>query len=147
LIGLIAIFIILQFIPLTIPENKDEISNDIILVEKAPDNIKVILNKACYDCHSNQVNYPWYSKIAPISWMIIHHINEGREKVNFSEWNQLSKRKKIKFLNEIAEVVEKKEMPLSSYTLIHRDAILTDTEISAISDWTTKLTDEMLGGN
>jgi len=107
----------------------------------------VILNKACYDCHSNQVNYPWYSKIAPISWMIIHHINEGREKVNFSEWNQLSKRKKIKFLNEIAEVVEKKEMPLSSYTLIHRDAILTDTEISAISDWTTKLTDEMLGGN
>lgn len=146
LYGIIAIFFLIQFVPADLPENSDDVSNDIIQTENAPEDVRLILKKACYDCHSNQTIYPWYSYVAPVSWLIEKDTREGRDELNFSDWAELSKRKKIKILNEMAEEVEEKKMPMEIYTVIHRDAILSDDEISAIANWTKSLSDKILGG-
>lgn len=147
LIGLLSVFILIQFIPTNLPKNNTDHSNDIVQNENPPNDIKIILSKACYDCHSNQTVYPWYSYIAPVSWLVAKDTRDGREELNFSDWAELSKRKKIKILNEIAEEVEEDKMPLKIYTLVHRDAILTEEEISTLIAWTELQSDKLLGGN
>ena len=142
----IALFII-QLIPVDLPENNADLSKDMILIENAPDEVKFILSKSCYDCHSNQTVYPWYSKVAPVSWLVAKDTREARDELNFSEWAELSKRKKIKILNELAEEVEDKKMPLRIYTVVHRDAILTDEEISTLMSWTKSQSDKIMGGD
>jgi len=144
---LIAIFFLLQFVPAELPENSAEVSNDIVMSSGASEEIQSILRKACYDCHSKQTKYPWYSFVAPVSWLIAKDTREGREELNFSEWAGLSKRKKIKALNDIAEEVEEKKMPLKIYTVVHRDAILSDQEIEALMSWTKSLSDNILSEN
>lgn len=142
----IALFII-QFIPVDLPENNADLSKDMILTEDAPDEVKFILSKSCYDCHSNQTVYPWYSNVAPVSWLVAKDTREAREELNFSEWAELSKRKKIKILNELAEEIEERNMPLKIYTVIHRDAILTDEEINTLVSWTKSQSDQIMGGD
>lgn len=146
-IGLLSVFILIQFIPTNLPKNNTDHSNDIVQNENPPNDIKIILSKACYDCHSNQTVYPWYSYVAPVSWLVAKDTRDGREELNFSDWAELSKRKKIKILNEIAEEVEEDKMPLKIYTLVHRDAILTEEEISTLIAWTELQSDKLLGGN
>ncbi len=143
--GIIVVMIIIQFIPVNRPENNVDLSKDIILTENAPEDIKHILGKACYDCHSNQTTYPWYAYVAPVSWLVAKDTREGREELNFSDWATLSKRKKIGLMKDIAEVVEEKEMPLKIYTVVHRDAILSESEIATIIEWTTSISDQILG--
>lgn len=145
--GLIAVFFLIQFTPNDLPENSDDLSNDIALSENAPNDVKLILSKACYDCHSNQTNYPWYSYVAPSSWLVAKDARHGREELNFSNWAELSKRKKIRMLKDIAEEVEKKKMPLEIYTVIHRDAVLTDEEIVILSNWTKLVSNRILNGD
>jgi hypothetical protein len=145
IILILSIMVIIQFVPNELPVNSDDKSMDILENEGAPEQVKMILLKACYDCHSNQSVYPWYSYVAPFSWLVAKDIREGREELNFSEWNSLSKRRKIKLVTSIAEEVEKREMPLKVYTIIHRDAILTDEEISTITSWTKSISDDLLG--
>ena len=147
LYGIIAIFFLIQFIPANLPENNQDLSNDIIENENAPEEVQLILRKACYDCHSNQTHYPWYSYVAPVSWLVARDTQVGRDELNMSDWAELSKRKKIKFLSDIAEEVESRNMPLKVYTVIHRDAILSDEEIGEISSWTKSLADEILNNN
>ncbi len=146
-VGALSVIILIQFVPANLPENNDDHSNDIVQVENAPDNIKMILGKACYDCHSNQTVYPWYSYVAPVSWLVAKDTRVGRDELNFSDWADLSKRKKIKILNEVAEEVEEGKMPLDIYTLVHRDAILTEEEISTLIAWTTSQSDKLFGGD
>lgn len=145
IIIIVILAIIIQLIPNKLPENKNALSNDLVLVEKAPEEVKLILRKACYDCHSNQTTYPWYSYVAPVSWLITKDVREGREELNFSEWADQSKRKKIKILNEMADEMEDKKMPLKVYTITHRDAVLTDEEISTITTWTKSVSNRILG--
>ncbi len=145
--GLLLALVISQFIPTELPENNSDLSNDIVVTEQAPDEVKIILRKACYDCHSNQTVYPWYSQVAPVSWLVAKDTREARDELNFSDWAELSKRKKIKILNEMAEEVEEKNMPMKIYTVIHRDAALTDEEISTLISWTKSRSDNILGGD
>lgn len=145
--GSLLVLIVIQFIPVDLPENNSDHSKDMVQTENAPDEVKFILSKSCYDCHSNQTVYPWYSKVAPVSWLVAKDIREARDEMNFSEWAELSKRKKIKMLNELAEEVEEKKMPLKIYTVVHRDAILTDEEISIIKSWTKSQSDKIMGGD
>ena len=114
-------------------------------MKNPPEQVISILRKACYDCHSNETRYPWYSYVAPVSWLVIRDVEIGRDELNLSLWSEQSKRRKIKILKEISEEVEEKEMPLKVYTVTHRDAILSDEEISAITQWTESLTSELLG--
>lgn len=146
-IGLFLAFMLIQIIPKNLPKNSTDHSKDIVQNENLPGDIKIILSKACYDCHSNQTVYPWYSYVAPVSWLVAKDTRDGREELNFSDWTELSKRKKIKILNNIAEEVEEDKMPLKIYTLIHRDAILTKEEISTLIAWTELQSDKLLGGN
>ena len=144
-IVLLVAFIAIQFVPNDLPENKADFKNDLIQLEEPTNEVKMILKKACYDCHSNQTIYPWYSYIAPVSWLVGADVRVGRDELNFSDWGEQSKRRKIKIMNEVAEEIEKKSMPLKVYTITHRDAVLSDEEINAITSWTTSVTDEILG--
>jgi len=103
---------------------------------QVPENISAILKRSCSDCHTNTTVYPWYAQISPVSWWLKNHINEGHRELNFSVWATYQPKRKAKKLEEICEQVTKKEMPLPSYTWIHRDAILSDDDAKALCDWT-----------
>ncbi len=102
---------------------------------KTPKKIKVLLKNACYDCHSNEVKYPWYSNIAPFSWMINTHIKDGRKALNFSLWENYTKEEKRKKLKEIFRTAYA-AMPLNSYIFLHKEADLTRKQRTQIRDWT-----------
>lgn len=112
-----------------------ESKNEIGQVVKVPDNIKLILKSACYDCHSNQTVYPWYAEIQPIGLWLNHHVEEGKEHLNFSEFAAYSTKRQDHKLEEMAEEIGEKEMPLSSYTILHQNAKLTDMQIVQLQAW------------
>lgn len=101
-----------------------------------PPDISLIMGRACNDCHTHKTVYPWYSYVQPSGWFLKDHINEGRDELNFSKFNTFEKKKKIRKLEEICSEVESGQMPLPSYTWIHRDAVLTASEKQAICSWT-----------
>ena len=127
-------FVAIQFFQIdkTNPQvNASETLESVVSV--SPD-VSIILGKACNDCHTNKTIYPWYSYIQPNGWFLKSHIDEGMSKLNFSKFATYSPNKQAKKLEEICEQVESGEMPLPSYTWIHRDAILTDSEKKALCD-------------
>jgi hypothetical protein len=100
-----------------------------------PQDVKAILAKACYDCHSNNTRYPWYSKLQPIDWWITDHIREGKKEFNFDEFLARSPRYQYNKIHEVAELAEKHKMPLNSYLWIHKDAKLTEEETKKLVGW------------
>lgn len=99
------------------------------------DEVKALIKGACYDCHSNATVYPWYSEVAPVSWWTKHHVNEGREELNFSVWADYSLKKADHKLEECAEEVEEGKMPLDSYTWTHGDADLNEKQRELLEDF------------
>ncbi|MCE7995093.1 MAG: heme-binding domain-containing protein [Roseivirga sp.] len=134
---LLVILVIIQFInrPEQISEPVTE--NDIIGTLNISPGMSDLLKAACYDCHSNQPRYPWYSEIAPFSWWIGEHIEHGRDELNFSEWATFSKRKRDHKLEEMVEEVEEGHMPLPKYTWMHSDARLSKEQITMLKEWVT----------
>ncbi len=130
---LFGIFVLLQFIPSEI-ENPETDKN---LEIKAPPEVMAIFKRSCYDCHSNNVNRPWYASIAPASFLIKKHVDLGRQWLNFSTWGNYTEKQKDDKLKEIFRTVYA-AMPLSSYLSLHEDAKLTKDEIKLIRDWTGK---------
>lgn len=102
-------------------------------------NIESILKKACFDCHTDKTVYPWYGKITPINYLISHHVKEGKEHINFSNWNNYSLDKKEHKMEELYEEVEEKHMPLKSYKTFHSDAKLSSNEIDDLIHWAKKV--------
>jgi hypothetical protein len=92
-----------------------------------------ILDRACKDCHSNETEVPWYGHVAPMSWMLARHINQGRAKLNFSDWD--SRRHTANEMEELCDAVSNGSMPLRSYTVIHRDARLSKSDVDTICNW------------
>lgn len=135
ILGIIAIIVILQFfrIDKTNPEVVAE--NDFITIVQPNENIKTMLKTSCYDCHSNETNYPWYTNIAPLSWWIKHHIDEGREELNFSEWGTFKVKRQKHKLEECFELIEENEMPKNSYLITHGDAKLTPEQKEELINW------------
>ena len=115
-------------------------SDDFIAITKPDAEIAGILRAACYDCHSNETKYPWYTNIAPVSWWLKNHIDEGREELNFSEWGTFNAARKAKKLKKAAKEVKEGEMPLDSYTWLHREAKLTDAQKAALVNWFSSVT-------
>ncbi len=146
LITLVIFFIIIQFIPNELPEGSFDETKDLLYLEQVPENIQAILKTSCYDCHSNQTEYPWYSHVAPVSWLVIRDIREGRDEVNFSDWGNLKRRSKIKVLSNIADEIKSGEMPLPIYLIIHRNAKLNDQQQEELIEWTNQLIDQIMGG-
>lgn len=108
-----------------------------------PEKVGVILKTSCYDCHSNNTTYPWYSNIQPIRMLMDSHIEEGKENLNFSEWGNYSSRKQRNKLTGISKQIEKGEMPLASYTLIHKNAILSSVQKEELIQWIDQVKDSL----
>ncbi len=139
LLLLLIVFVIAQFFG---PEkNQGEISSIDAFVSEThpPDDVKMILNETCFDCHSNVTRYPWYNNITPVNYWLAHHVDEGKEELNFSKWSSYSIKRKDHKMEEVIEMVEAKEMPLPSYTWTHKEAKLIDTQIKAVKDWAEKV--------
>lgn len=108
---------------------------DITQVAQVPDSVMTLLKKSCYDCHSNHTDYPWYDNITPVNWWVGHHINEGKEEVNYSTFGEYTAKRQAKKLEESAEQIEKDEMPLKSYLIMHGDAKLSDAQKQVLINW------------
>ena len=109
--------------------------NDITTVLEVPEDVKQLIKTSCADCHSNKTVYPWYSEIAPVSWYLAQHVNEGKEHLNFSEWAAYNNNQKSHIINDLKEVLEDHEMPLKSYLIIHKDAEMTQNNYEALLNW------------
>lgn len=134
-IGILILFVLIQLVRIdkTNPEVIQE--NDFITITNPLEAIAHTLKAACYDCHSNESKYPWYSNVAPVSWWVKDHIIEGREELNFSEWGTFSDKRKTKKIKEVLEEVEEGEMPLPPYLITHSDAKLTKAQTTELLDW------------
>ncbi|MDO9260496.1 MAG: heme-binding domain-containing protein [Flavobacteriaceae bacterium] len=140
-IGFIAlvVFVGIQLIPTTRNQSDEITENDLTKNFDVPENIQNSLKKSCYDCHSNNTNYPWYNKVQPISWILENHINEGKSALNFNEFGTYSKRKQKSKLRSVRNQIEDGEMPLYSYTLMHSNAKLSENEKTEIFHWVDKM--------
>ncbi|MFA8299346.1 MAG: heme-binding domain-containing protein [Hyphomicrobiales bacterium] len=135
---IIIILVIIQFIPVDFHPADFDKNDDLFVAVDAPKEVSTLFHDACYDCHSFETDFPWYSKVAPVSWWLKKHITTGRENLNFSIWTSYNKGQKLAAYGEIIEVVETKRMPLKSYTWMHPKARLTDDQRSEMSSWATQ---------
>jgi len=141
---IIGVLVIIQFIPANLPEVSSDNPNDLLL--NNPDikvDVKLILKTSCYDCHSNETYYPWYSYVAPISFLVSRDTREGREELNFSEWTTYKKSDMAGLLDDISEEVSEGEMPMKIFTIIHRDAVLSDNEKEIVVSWADDFTESL----
>ncbi len=128
--SLAVVFVVIQFVPVQGRENPP-VESDI----GAPDEVAAILRRSCYDCHSHETRWPWYSRVAPASWLVAHDAVEARRHLNFSTWNQYDAEKKAHLLEEVWEEVESGEMPLWFYVPLHPDSKLSEGDLAVLKDW------------
>lgn len=143
LIGLVVIFIAIQFV--SVEKTNPPVTGEM----KLPPEIKTVMQRSCYDCHSNETVWPWYSKVAPVSWLVSKDVVEGREELNFSEWDKYTDKRRTKKIKEIWNEVEEGEMPMLIYTFTHRDAVLSDKDKELIKNWVNSfnLSADSIGSN
>ena len=135
LIALLVILIIIQFFRIDKSTPEINIMDDFITITQPSDSVKLILNNACYDCHSYNTNYPWYSNVAPFSWFIGNHIKDGRRHLNFAIWGSYENKKQEHKLEECIEEIQKGEMPIKSYTWTHPESYLSEKEQKLLIDF------------
>jgi len=135
LYGLLIVVIVLQFFRIDKNNPQVKIDTDFIRTMNPPQNISEMLKTTCYDCHSNETKYPWYSNVAPISWWIKNHIEEGRNELNLSEWGTFKAKRKDHKLEEMIELLEDGEMPLNEYTWTHAEAKLSTYQKTTLINW------------
>ncbi|MBK5210628.1 MAG: heme-binding domain-containing protein [Flavobacteriaceae bacterium] len=139
LLIMLLVFAGIQFIPANHNQSDIVPPTDLMEVYDVPEKVKVIFKASCYDCHSNNTDYPWYNKIQPTSYIMQGHIKKGKKALNFSEFGSYSERKKKSKFKSILSQVKDGEMPLASYTFMHRDAKLSENDKKAIEDWINKM--------
>ncbi len=132
---ILAVIILIQFIPAGRPETKNSRENDLLYNNQVPEAVADMLKTSCYDCHSYEIKYPWYSYVAPVSWLVARDIREGLKELNFSEWESQSKMDKAKNLDNMTDEIKEGDMPMPIYTIIHRNAKLTDEQRQQLVDW------------
>jgi hypothetical protein len=130
-----AIFAGIQFVrpPLVNPPVDEGLS--LYASTPVPADVRGILDRSCVDCHSNRTVWPWYSHVAPASWLLADDVTEGRKELNFSVWCTYKPKRKAHKLEEICEQVKEKEMPLEKYTFVHPSAKLSDSDRARLCEW------------
>jgi len=131
---LIIIIVLFALIQLIRPDRTNPPVDENIALH-APDKVAVILKRSCYDCHSNETVWPWYSNISPLSWSIAGHVKDGRKALNFSEWAKIDPKIKTKRLKRAVKTTANGMMPLSSYLWIHKDAKLSKEDKEVLKTW------------
>jgi hypothetical protein len=118
-------------------------ADDLTVLRPPPAEVKAILDRACYDCHSNHTRYPWYAEVQPLGWWLANHVKEGKAHLNFSTFGTYPAKRQSRKLEELIEEVEEGKMPLPSYTWTHADARLTPAEINALTDWAASVRENL----
>lgn len=135
LLTLAVIFLAIQFIR---PEKNSSVTDpakELSAAVPVPALVDAVLRESCYDCHSNNTRYPWYAAVQPLGWWLNDHITDGKNHLNFSEFTTGSLRRQYHKLEEISEQVNLDEMPLPSYLIVHRHAVLTIEEKEMVHTW------------
>ena len=140
-IVLLLVFIAIQFFRPSRNTSTQSFHGDITQTVNTPDSVLALLKIACFDCHSNNTRYPWYNNIQPVAWWLHSHVSDGKRALNFDEFGSYILKRKLNKLKAIREEVNGGDMPLSSYTLIHTGAKLSDAQKKLINDWTLQATD------
>lgn len=134
-----AVLVVIQFVR-PAKNDGDIATNAMSKKYNIPENVQSILKQSCYDCHSNKTNYPWYANVQPVGWWIQYsHVNDGRRHLNFSEFASYPEKRAKKKIEEIADEVRDGGMPLSSYTFMHHDAVLSQEQAKTLIDWAESL--------
>lgn len=141
--GLLIAFVLIQFIQPVRNLSNEIPSGHITKAINVPDKVEEVLKTACYDCHSNNTYYPWYSGIQPFGWLLAKHIRDGKAELNFDEFGAYSLRRRISKMNGIKNSMEDETMPLRSYTFLHSNARLSTNEKALIIDWATRTEDSL----
>ena len=136
LVGL-CLVVMAQFVG---PARTNPVSDNSLSLEsivQVDPNVHSILERSCSDCHSNDTRWPWYSHVAPVSWFVIGHVDDGRRDLNLSEWGKYDKRRQSQRLQQMCNLAKAGIMPLSSYTPLHPGSKLTAEDVKALCDWTS----------
>lgn len=128
-LALAVILVAIQLVPV------DRTNPAVVADFDGPPAVKAVLETSCYDCHSHETSWPWYSRIAPFSWLVAHDVEEARDHLNFSQWGNLDAKRREKLTEEMWEEVEEGEMPLKMYLLAHPDARLSEAGKATLRDW------------
>jgi hypothetical protein len=108
-----------------------------------PPDVDAVLKRACYDCHSSETRWPWYSAVAPMAWGVARHVTEGRAEMNFSAWGSYPSRKRVALLEKMCDEVREGRMPLKQYLWLHRDATLSEADWKSVCDWSMEEADRL----
>ena len=147
LLAILIVLIVIQFIQPARNKSGQVLATDMAAMYKIPDTVQAVLKVACYDCHSNNTTYPWYTYVQPVGWMLANHIRHGKKELNFNEFGSYTARRQRSKLKAIANQVKDGEMPLNSYTLMHKDARLTREQKQLIMEWVQKTKDGLEQNN
>lgn len=136
--GVAAVALLLAAIQFVRPPRTNPVThpaNALTASPRIPHDVVQVLDRACRDCHSNETDWPWYSNVAPVSWLVIDHVNHGRSHFNYSDWRQYPPHEAVRLLKQTCELAREQSMPLRSYTLVHRHARLSATDVEALCAW------------
>ena len=142
--GLAIVFALIQLKPVDRSHPPFEKEQDMIHVLAPPVEVEQLLRQACYDCHSNQTHYPWYARVAPVSWMIERNVHKGREEVNFSHWGSYRSSRAMHKLEESYKQIQHGHMPVPAYTLLHAHARLETEEKEQLINWFEQKANELM---
>ena len=132
----VGLAIVIQLVP--VDRSNPPVTADL----EAPPAVKEVLRASCYDCHSNETRWPWYSRVAPASWLVAHDVDEGRSHFNFSLWGTYETERRERLAAKIWQEIEAGEMPPKEYLLAHRDARLSDEDRAILEAWTAAASGE-----
>ena len=127
--ALVVILIAIQLVPV------DRTNPPVVADFDGPSNVESVLRTSCYDCHSHETRWPLYSRVAPVSWLVAHDVEEARDRLNFSQWGSYDQKRQAKLAEEMWEEVEGGEMPLKMYRLAHKEARLSEAAKTTLRDW------------
>lgn len=142
-IAVAILFVVAQFVPTGLSNPPVDSSRTIEARLKVPAPVESILSRSCNDCHTQQTRMPWYSRVAPASWLLANHVRDGRHSMNFSDWASYDSEEQDIFLQNICRITRRGSMPISSYLYIHRDAKLSQADMQTLCDWTNAERDRL----
>ena len=146
LLTLVAALVVAQFVGPSRTNPPTDAAKTLHSRTPIPADVDAILTRSCRNCHSNETRWPWYAHVAPMSWSVISHVNEGREHLNLSEWTHTPE-EGADLLDSVCKEVRRGTMPIASYTWIHRSAILSDADKKTLCRWTADAADALMAGS
>lgn len=142
-VALLVVLTAIQFFHPTRNINTTVSADHIERLYPVADSVRAVLQVACYDCHSDNTRYPWYFNIQPVAWWMAHHIDEAKEELNFSEFGKYTLAQRAKKLRKAGKDIEEGDMPLNSYTWMHKDAILSEQQKKMMISWARQLSEQI----